>query len=428
MLRRVSTRNALESGSARRCRRYQLVCGILRSSSAELRTRSRITSGKFPSRNSRSAAFTASSAFVQRTQSRLRSGAFPSGCGSNESRPSISARNCRSTCARCRSAAIIDALPLLRCGLVSSVIAPFGSPPSVAASSGAMPVANRSCPAICGCGKRSCSRLRRSMILLLAGIPKNDTAANHVQENICDNLRLISLGGASTLVGNLEGGGVTRRSSSLRAIRPGAVRLPTNERNHHALHVQLARRNEIRIHRVLRLQIFPAAIDYVTLERCLAVNQRGDDVAVVRVFAVFEDDNVAVENVRIDHRIAADSQREGAAVLRCVDVVSVERHMAINRLLGQRRHAGWNLAVNRYIHDPHLLDRRDERARFSGMAVDKTFPLECVEVLHDRRLTGEAEVLLNLARTRRDSFLALFALNESEDVSLTIGEHGQNLA
>ncbi len=61
------------------------------------------------------------------------------------------------------------------------------------------------------------------------------------------------------------------------------------------------------------------------------------------------------------------------------------------------------------------------------MSVEETFPLQNVEVLHDRRLAGEAEVLLNLARAGRYSFLALFGLNEAEHVPLSVGEHDVSL-
>jgi hypothetical protein len=55
------------------------------------------------------------------------------------------------------------------------------------------------------------------------------------------------------------------------------------------------------------------------------------------------------------------------------------------------------------------------------MAVEKTFALECGDVLHHRGLTSESKVALNLARARRDSPFALFALNEIKDAFLAIG-------
>ena len=55
-------------------------------------------------------------------------------------------------------------------------------------------------------------------------------------------------------------------------------------------------------------------IDNVPFQRCLAVDQRRDDVATMNFFALLENDEVAVENVRADHRIAPNAQRECAVV------------------------------------------------------------------------------------------------------------------
>src|ERR1700730_4705647 len=94
MLWRVMIKQAVEVASTSRCKRYQVVCGILRSSSDALRRRSTTTKGKLPSRNSRSAALIASKALVQRTQRRWCREALPGpkADGSKESRPSINAR------------------------------------------------------------------------------------------------------------------------------------------------------------------------------------------------------------------------------------------------------------------------------------------------------------------------------------------------
>src|SRR5205085_2407061 len=88
---RLRTRQAVGTASARRCKRYQLVCGTLRSSSGEFRTRSTIKSGKFPSHKRKSAALIASKVFRQRTQSKCGKVELSDEPGSNESLPSIKA-------------------------------------------------------------------------------------------------------------------------------------------------------------------------------------------------------------------------------------------------------------------------------------------------------------------------------------------------
>src|SRR5437868_5587908 len=105
----------------------------------------------------------------------------------------------------------------------------------------------------------------------------------------------------------------------------------------------------------------------------------------------------------------------------------IERDMSFDVLLSQCRHAGRNFAVNRDVVDPHFLHRRDQGARFAGMALQKSFPLEGSEVLHYRSLTGEAKMALDLARARGDSFFALLALDEIEDAFLSLRQHERSI-
>ena len=100
--------------------------------------------------------------------------------------------------------------------------------------------------------------------------------------------------------------------------------------------------------------------------------------------------------------------------------------MAFDGLFGERRHSGRDLSVDRNISDANFLHRSDERSRFARMPIEKTFPLEGAEVLHDRGLAGEAEMMLDLARARRDSFFPLLGLNEFENAPLALGEHVYN--
>ena len=52
-------------------------------------------------------------------------------------------------------------------------------------------------------------------------------------------------------------------------------------------------------------------IDNVTFQRCLAVDQRGDDVAVMDFFALLENHDVAIEDVRPD--VALSGRPDSAA-------------------------------------------------------------------------------------------------------------------
>ena len=97
--------------------------------------------------------------------------------------------------------------------------------------------------------------------------------------------------------------------------------------------------------------------------------------------------------------------------------------MTFHALFGHAGHAGGNLSVNGDVGDAHSLQGSDEGARFAGVPLEKSFALESVDVLHDRGLTGEAEVALDLASARRHAFLALLALDEIENALLPRGQH-----
>ena len=99
----------------------------------------------------------------------------------------------------------------------------------------------------------------------------------------------------------------------------------------------------------------------------------------------------------------------------------IKRDMAFDFLLGHSRHAGRNLAVNWHVVDPLLLQRRDQRARFAGVALEKSFFFERGYVLHHRRLTRETKMALDFAGARRQSLVTLFALDEIENTLLSRG-------
>src|SRR5205823_7155284 len=105
-----------------------------------------------------------------------------------------------------------------------------------------------------------------------------------------------------------------------------------------------------------------------------------------------------------------------------------QRDVAFDVLLGQRRHAGRNLAVNWNVMDALLLQLRNQRARFSGVTLEKSFFLERADVLHHRSLTREMKMTLDLARARGQSALALFALDEIEDLFLALSQHELSIA
>jgi hypothetical protein len=97
--------------------------------------------------------------------------------------------------------------------------------------------------------------------------------------------------------------------------------------------------------------------------------------------------------------------------------------VAEHSLLGQCCHSSRNLSVNRYIRDPDFLHRGDKGTRFAGVTIEKSFAREGGDVLHDRRLAGEAKMILDSARAGGDTLLALLALDKIQHASLPIGQH-----
>ena len=92
-------------------------------------------------------------------------------------------------------------------------------------------------------------------------------------------------------------------------------------------------------------------------------------------------------------------------------------------MLGQCRHAGRDLSVDRDVSDPNLLHGRNKRARLAGVTIEESFTLKGGNVLHDRRLAGETKMTLDFPRAGSDTFLPLFALNKIEHALLAIGQH-----
>ena len=67
---------------------------------------------------------------------------------------------------------------------------------------------------------------------------------------------------------------------------PFSALLFPNQRYHHALNLQFAGWNEIRVARVFGLEIGPAAFDDITFQCRFAVDQCRNNVAVMHVFGV----------------------------------------------------------------------------------------------------------------------------------------------
>jgi hypothetical protein len=79
-------------------------------------------------------------------------------------------------------------------------------------------------------------------------------------------------------------------------------------------------------------------------------------------------------------------------------------------------------AVDRNIDYLAMRRGRDQGARLARVSLQETLPLQRREILHDRRLTREAEMFLNLTRAWGEAF-ALLCLDELQNILLPGSEH-----
>ena len=53
---------------------------------------------------------------------------------------------------------------------------------------------------------------------------------------------------------------------------------------------------------------------HIPLQRRLPIDQRRHDIAVLDVFAVFQNHEITIQNMSVDHGIAPDPQRKSASI------------------------------------------------------------------------------------------------------------------
>src|SRR6266567_186115 len=125
----------------------------------------------------------------------------------------------------------------------------------------------------------------------------------------------------------------------------------------YALDREVGRRNQVRVTRVLRLQIRLAVFANERLERAFPVNERRDDLPVPRLRAMLQNHPVTVADVLADHRIAARDQGEGAARPGDAEGFQVDGNGAFGQWLEVLRETRRNRAEDRHRHQ----DRKSTR-------------------------------------------------------------------
>ena len=176
------------------------------------------------------------------------------------------------------------------------------------------------------------------------------------------------------------------------------------------------------------------ALAEVALDGRLVVPHQGDDdLPVPGLVPALDDDVVALQDPRVDHRVAAHLEDVLALVAaRGLGYL----HVLLDVLLGQDRRAGGDGADDRQAPGAHLvdgsLDRRTgapggtveqfQRTRLGRVAPQDAELLEVRKVGVHRGGRGEPHRLADIANGRRVAVLLRIAADEVEDLLLALGQ------
>ncbi len=140
--------------------------------------------------------------------------------------------------------------------------------------------------------------------------------------------------------------------------------------------------NEILVLRVFSFEKSCFLADDEALEGHFAIDGGGDNVSIAGLAAVFEDDEIAIEDARAGHGVATNFKREGSGVFGKLESVGVDGKKVV--ILGHflQRHTCGDASEERDIHYAASDDGLGEldRAAVAGGAADGTFFLQQIEM------------------------------------------------
>ena len=132
-------------------------------------------------------------------------------------------------------------------------------------------------------------------------------------------------------------------------------------------------------------------------------------------------------DVGVDHRLSPHFECKTAGVPRNPERLDIDRDAALGFVLHLiRGKPGRNMTIKRNIHDlgPIQIFRKDHRTGFIGQSLNDAFFLQGSKMAHGRRLTGEAEVPLDLPSRRHQALLLVILTQESEQFLLSVRQFG----
>lgn len=167
------------------------------------------------------------------------------------------------------------------------------------------------------------------------------------------------------------------------------------------------------------------------LDGGLAIEHRGDDLAVLGGALRSHDDPVAVADRGVDHRVADDLQHEQLAL---ADQLTGKRENLVDLLLGGDGNTGCDAPDERHhrrvadrggvglrgrpVGHARQLDEHFECARTVGIAPEVAGELELVELVGHARQRGEPDGVADLAHARRVAAARDRTLDHLEDGDL----------
>ena len=143
----------------------------------------------------------------------------------------------------------------------------------------------------------------------------------------------------------------------------------TDEGTEHALNDEILRGNQIGKLGVLRFEVGLAIFDHVSFQRAFVVNERRYDLAVARIGAMFQDDEITVQDMPANHGLAAHSQGKGVFGRFVADTVDVHGDTALGVLFARLGKPGRNRTIQRDVpHDTTEFLQRCADAQGAGLA------------------------------------------------------------
>jgi hypothetical protein len=196
--------------------------------------------------------------------------------------------------------------------------------------------------------------------------------------------------------------------------------------NHPSDNPKLALRDgDRRVLLVLRFERDHTVFLEEAFQRRLALDQRAHDVAIFRLALLLNDHPVAVQDTRIDHAVAFDSQGKGFSAAHVLG----NSQISFEVFFTEQRFTGGHLAQNWHIPggaDRRVPERIDDLDGALAYTADVTLFLQGLQMIGDAVGRSDSELSADFLNRRREAFFPNGLEQKIVDRFLPIGERGQH--